>query len=69
MEMSKVLLKARVFLKLLLTTTRKQAIVLLETVNIHQLKALNEICFNLLSLPLPSKLKKLVKRADKILKK
>ena len=58
------------FLRLLLETHKKQAILLLENTTPTQTEAIAEICYNLLDIPLPEdSQKRLVQRNTKILKK
>ena len=68
--MSKLLLSNTHFLRLILETSKKQAVLLLENTTPTQTLVLSEIASNLLELPLTSTVQeKLVHRNRKILKK
>jgi len=67
--MSRLLNKVSDFLKLVLSTGVRQGKVLLTSASNIQVKALAEIAYNLLSLPLPAKLDRVVKKYCRILKK
>ena len=67
--MSKLLEDNSSFLSLLLNTKPAQALDLLSNVTPSQGLCINEICFNLLSLPLTTKEAKIVKKRKTLLKK
>ena len=66
-RMSRNVKKNKNFLKLILTTERKQALALLDTISLEQVKLLTEIAINLLNLPFPKKLKEIVKKRKRVL--
>jgi len=57
------------FLKFILQSDKKQGKLLLGSLNNLQAKAIVEIAFNLLNLPIPSKDKKIVEKHKLLLKK
>ena len=67
--MSKLIHNNSSFLRLLLETTSAQAYCLLTTITPAQALSLSEISLNLLTLPLSSRQKRIVKKEEKILKK
>ena len=67
--MSENLIENKHFLALLLSTSREQAIALLQTVTKEQLLLISEIAQNILHLPLPKKAKYYVTKKKKLLER
>lgn len=67
--MSQTLIEVADYLKLFLNTTKEQAKSLLKSATSLQVDALCEIGFNLLSVSVPSDIKKKIKKCEKLFKK
>ena len=57
------------YIRLLLETTKEQALALLSTATTRQIEAIGEIAFNLITLSLPANVKRLVTRSKDLLQK
>lgn len=67
--MSQTLKDASDYLRLFLSTSKDQARLLLKSGTTNQINALCEIAYNLLTVSVPDKVKKLIKRCQKVFKK
>lgn len=67
--MSQTITQASDYLKLFLNTTKHQAKLLLKSASSLQINALCEIVYNLLTVSVPDKTKKLIKKCQKLFKK
>ena len=67
--MSKNFIDNKAFLELLLSTSKKQAVSLLQTTTKEQLLLLSEIFFNILNLPLPKTARQYVTKKKKLIQR
>ena len=67
--MSKTIRKSADYIRLLLSSTKKQARAFLKVANTDQIEAVSELVYNLLTLTVPHKTKKLIKKCEKVFKR